>query len=262
MHRPIAVLLLALTAVTGALSAPAPARAAAAHSPAKVVIVVGATHGATASYRRYADAAYAEAIKYTPNVVKVYSPNATWSRVRSAAIGASVLIYMGHGNGWPSPYTYDPNYTTKNGLGLNYDLNGDGRLSDYENKYYGEPYVKTLDLAPNAIVLLHHLCYASGNSEPGHTQPTTGVARQRISNYAAGFLQSRAQAVLADGHRGPVDYIRALFTTDQSIESMWRTAPNNNGNATAFTSTRTSGVRALMDPEGTSSGFYRSLVTP
>jgi hypothetical protein len=261
VHRPFAVLLAVLLAVAGAHAAARPAQAAGPRSPAKVVIVVGATHGTTATYRRYADAAYAEAIKYTPNVVKVYSPNATWSRVRSAAVGASILIYFGHGNGWPSPYTFDPNYTTKDGMGLNYDTNGDGRLSDYENRYYGEPYVRTLDLAPNAIVLLHNLCYASGNSEPGHAQPTVGVARQRIGNYAAGFLGSNAQAVLADGHRGPADYIRRLFTTDQTIESMWRTAPGNNGHVSAFTSARTTGVRALMDPEGTSSGFYRSLVT-
>ena len=237
------------------------ARAATARTPAKVVIVVGATHGTTPTYRKYADAAYAEAIKYTPNVVKVYSPNATWSRVKAAAVGASILIYFGHGNGWPSPYTYDPQYTTKDGMGLNADLDGDGKLSDYENKYYGEPYMRSLDLAPNAIVLLHNLCYASGNSEPGNAQPTVGVARQRISNYAAGFLASNAQAVIADGHRGPADYIRALFTTDQTIEQLWRTAPGNNGHVSSFTSTRTSGVRALMDPEGTSSGFYRSLVT-
>ncbi|HET9757663.1 MAG TPA: FlgD immunoglobulin-like domain containing protein [Candidatus Limnocylindrales bacterium] len=261
MHRSLAVLLVAVTAVAGALTSATPVRAAAALSPAKVVIVVGATHGTTATYRKYADAAYAEAIRHTSNVVKVYSPSATWSKVKSAAVGASVLIYFGHGNGWPSPYTYDPNYTTKDGFGLNYDSNGDGKLSDYENRYYGEPYVKTLDLAPNAIVLLHHLCYASGNSEPGHANPTMTVARQRISNYAAGFLQSRAQAVLADGHRGPVDYLRALFTTDQTIEALWRKAPSANGHVSGFTSTRTSGVRALMDPEGSSSGFYRSLVT-
>lgn len=261
MRRPLTVLVIALAAVAAGLGSAHPAAAADARTPAKVVIVVGATHGTTSTYRKYADAAYAEAIKYTPNVVKVYSPNATWSKVKSAAVGASVLIYLGHGNGWPSPYTYDPNYTTKDGMGLNADLNGDGKLSDYENRYYGEPYVRTLDLAPNAIVLLHHLCYASGNSEPGHAQPTLTVARQRISNYAAGFLASNAQAVLADGHRGPVDYVRALFTTDQTIEAMWRTAPGNNGHVSSFTSTRTSGVRALMDPEGTSSGFYRSLVT-
>ena len=261
MRRPLAIAVLALAGSFAALGNAPAADAAAARTPAKVVIVVGATHGTTPTYRKYADAAYAEALKYTPNVVKVYSPNATWSRVKTAAVGASILIYFGHGNGWPSPYTYDPQYTTKDGMGLNADLNGDGKLSDYENKYYGEPYMKSLDLAPNAIVLLHNLCYASGNSEPGNPQPTVGVARQRISNYAAGFLASNAQAVIADGHHGPADYIRALFTTDQTIEQLWRTAPDNNGHVSSFTSTRTSGVRALMDPEGTSTGFYRSLVT-
>ena len=47
----------------------------------KVAIIVGATRATTASYRTYADEIYAEAIKYTPNVVRVYSPNATWTRV-------------------------------------------------------------------------------------------------------------------------------------------------------------------------------------
>ena len=261
MRRPLAIAVLAFAGSFAALGNTSTAHAATARTPAKVVIVVGATHGTTPTYRKYADAAYAEAIKYTPNVVKVYSPSATWSRVKAAAVGASILVYFGHGNGWPSPYTYDPQYTTKDGMGLNADLNGDGKLSDYENKYYGEPYMRSLDLAPNAIVLLHNLCYASGNSEPGNPQPTVSVARQRISNYAAGVLASNAQAVIADGHHGPSDYIRALFTTDQTIERLWRTAPDNNGHVSSFTSTRTTGVRALMDPEGTSSGFYRSLVT-
>ena len=256
MRRSLAVLLLVLTAAVGAFAVPAPARAAQT-SDAKVVIIVGATHGTTSDYRSKADQAYAEAIKYTPNVVKVYSPNATWSKVKSATVGASVVIYFGHGNGWPSPYTYDPNYTTKDGFGLNATA-GNG---DSNNKYYGEPYVAQLDLAPNAIILLHHLCYASGNSEPGKAAPTVSVARQRISNYAAGFLKSKAQAVMAEGHRGPVDHLRALFTTNQTIESLWRNLPSNNGNASTFTSTRTSGVKALMDPDTSTSGFYRSLVT-
>ena len=256
MRKSLAALLLVLTAAAGSFAAPAPARAAQT-SDAKVVIIVGATHSATTKYRGYADQAYAEAIKYTPNVVKVYSPNATWSKVKSATVGASVVIYFGHGNGWPSPYTYDPSYTTKDGFGLN----ATAGAGDNNNKYYGEPSVASLDLAPNAIVMLHHLCYASGNPEPGGAAPTMTVARQRISNYAAGFLKSRAQAVLADGHSGPGDYLRLLFTTSQSIESLWRNASSANGHVSSFTSTRTSGVTALMDPENSTSGFYRSLVT-
>ncbi len=222
----------------------------------KVVIIVGATHSTTAKYRSYADIAYAEARKYTTNVVKVYSPYATWSKVKSATVGASVVIYMGHGNGWPSPYTYDPLYTTKNGFGLN-ATSGAG---DYNTKYYGEPYVSTLDLADDAIVLLHHLCYAAGNSEPGQAAPSVSVARQRLDNYAAGFLKAGASAVIADGHRGPADYLRALFTTNKTIEQLWRTQPNAQGNFVSFASKRTPGATAFSDPETPTSGFYRSLV--
>ncbi|HET7703996.1 MAG TPA: FlgD immunoglobulin-like domain containing protein [Candidatus Limnocylindrales bacterium] len=230
-------------------------------SSAKVVIIVGATHGMTATYRSRADEAYAEAIKYTPKVTKVYSPNATWTKVKAATTGANIVIYFGHGNGWPSPYTYDPAYTTKDGFGLNADLNGDGKLSDYENKYYGEPSMAQLGLAPNAIVMLHHLCYASGNSEPGGAAPTVSVARQRIDNYAAGFLKGNAEAVLADGHMGPAAYLRAMFTTNRSIVDVWRTAPNVNNHETAFASTRTPGYTAYSDPDTATTGYYRSLVT-
>jgi S-layer homology domain len=255
LRKTLAALFLVLTAAVGTFVMPASARAAET-SDAKVVIIVGATHGATSDYRSKADQAYVEAKKYTPNVVKVYSPNATWSKVKSATVGASVVIYLGHGNGWPSPYPKDAAYTTKDGFGLNATAgNGDGNT-----KYYGEPYVSTLDLAPNAVILLHHLCYASGNSEPGNPAPTRSVAKQRVDNYGAGFLRAGASAVIADGHRGAVDYLRALFTTDQRLVDLWRSQPNYHGNEFSFASARTSGKTALMDPDTSTSGYYRSMV--
>ena len=221
----------------------------------KVVIIVGATHGATAEYRTDADRIYAEAIKYTPNVVKVYSPNATWAKVKAAVVGASVVVYLGHGNGWPSPYAYDPLYTTKDGFGLN----ATAGAGDYNNKYYGEPSIATLDLAPGALVILNHLCYASGNSEPGNPEPTVSVARQRADNYAAGFFKAGAAAVIAEGHAGAESTIRALFTSHQSVEDMWRTMPNVNGNIVSFPSARTPGATIYQDPTTPTSGFWRSL---
>ena len=157
------------------------------------MIIVGATHGATAGYRADADRAYAEAIKYTPNVVKVYSPNATWAKVKAAVVGASIVIYMGHGNGWPSPYTYDPEYTTKDGFGLNATA-GNG---DYNNMYYGEPFVSTLDLAPGAIVLLTTCATRRATRNPATPSRRVTVARQRADNYAAGLPEGRCRR----GHR-------------------------------------------------------------
>jgi len=251
LRKTAVALVLVLLASVGA-TVPSVAVAA----EAKVVIIVGATHGATARYRDFADRAYAEATKYTSNVVKVYSPNATWARVKSAVSGASIVIYFGHGNGWPSPYTFDPNYTTKNGFGLN-ATEGNG---DYNNKYYGEPYVSTLDLAPGAVVMLHHLCYAAGNSEPGQAEPSISVAQQRVDNYASGFLRAGAAAVIADGHAGPEGYLQAMFTTQQPLESMWANQPTANGNIVSFASERTPGATAYQDPRTPTSGFYRSIV--
>jgi hypothetical protein len=225
-------------------------------STAKVVIIVGATEGATASYKSDGDSAYATAIQYSSNVVKVYSPNATWTAVQSAVAGASIVVYLGHGNGWPSPYTWDPTYTTKDGFGLNDPAN----LSDNVHKYYGEPSVSTLQFAPNAVVLLNHLCYASGNSEPGDPDPSLSVAMQRVDNYGQGFLKAGAAAVIAEGHGSVDGMIRDLFTTHQTVLGVWRNQSDYHNNELSFASGRSPSYSAFMDPDQPSGGYYRSLI--
>jgi flagellar hook assembly protein FlgD len=254
----LAALAAAFLVTLGALPV-APPTPAVASTDVKVAIIVGATHGVTPRYREDADEVYAEAIRYTSNVVRVYSPTATAKRVKAAVKDASIVVYLGHGNGWPSPYTFDPNYTTKNGFGLNADLNGDGRTTDYENRYYGEPWIRNLEPAPNAVVLLFHLCYASGNSEPGHADPTPGVARKRVDNYAAAFLKAGARAVVASGHSHHPYYISGLFTTRQTIEAYWRNAPDANGNFASYPSERNPGMTFQLDPDGPGD-YYRSIV--
>jgi len=247
-------IVVALAAAFGSFTPGGHVPAARAASDAKVVIIVGAVHGQTSSYRSRGDSAYAEALKHSTNVVKVYSPNATWTAVKAAVKGAKVVIYMGHGNGWPSPYTYDPLYTTKDGFGLNATA-GQG---DNNTKYYGEPYIRTLEFAPNALILLHHLCYAAGNSEPGQPEPTLSVAKQRADNFASAFLAAGASAVIADGFSGPEYYLRSLFTTSQTLDQLWRAAPNANGNTFTFPSVRSPGKTVSMDPESPTSEYYRA----
>ena len=251
MRKSVFAVALALVAMLGAYTPVAAAQT----STAKIVIIVGAD---TPQYLDDANELYAEAIRHTPNVIRVYSPKATWSAVKAATTGANVVIYLGHGNGWPSPYTYDPSYTTKNGFGLN----ATAGTTHGNLKYYGEPSIRTLALAPNAVVFFHHLCYASGNSESSSNNPTLSVAKARADNYATAFLAAGASAVIADGHSHTGYYLRALFTTGQPLAQLWRGAPNYHGHDIAYDPTRSTGS-AILDPDkgGTTPvGYYRSIV--
>ena len=204
------------------------------------MIIVGATHGATASYRADADRAYAEAIKYTSNVVQVYSPYATWAKVKAAAVGASVVIYLGHGNGWPSPYTYDPNYTTKDGFGLNATYGaGDSQQQVLRRAVDRDarPGAGRDRPPPSPVLRVGQLRAGPPGAErvasPASAPTTTPPA----------FLKAGASAVIADGHSGAERYLRDLFTTHQSIEDMWRNQSNANGNFVSFASARIAGRR-------------------
>ena len=133
----------------------------------KVVVVVGPAGPSTAKYRDSAKYYATLARSYGASVTEIYSPYATWSRVKAAAQGANLLIYLGHGNGYPSPYGAFQRYT-KDGMGLN-ATSGNG---NYNVKYWGEYYIdRDIQMAPNAVVILNRLCYASGNSEWGSAEP-------------------------------------------------------------------------------------------
>lgn len=232
----------------------APQTAAAAGK--KVVIVVGPVSRVTPYFKSVGDDVAAVARSYGANVTKIYTPNATWSRVKAAAYGANVLVYIGHGNGWPSPYRPFQTYT-KDGMGLNaHAFQGNSNV-----KYWGERYLaRDIHLAKNAVVILMRLCYATGNSEMGKPYPTKDVARQRVDNYGAGFLRTGAKVVFGEG-LGKSGYIfKGLFKTNKSMHDIFWSA----GNATfryrmSFASNRTSWARAEMDPRWPGS-YYRSII--
>ncbi len=240
-RRRAVALLAALLAAGSLAAAPAPAAAAG----IKVAIVVGPAGSLTGSYirdaRSYADLARS----YGAAVVEVYTPNATWARVRSAAQGANLLIYLGHGNGFPSPYLSTLNPLKMDGFGLN-RYEGSGNVS---TTYFGEYHVRTQTrLAPNAVVILNHLCYSAGSSEPGYPDPSLSVARRRVDNFGAGFLGAGAKAVFATlGDASPL--ISSLFTSDQALLDIFWSSPDRTWDYRAsFTSVRTPGTTVVLDP--------------
>jgi hypothetical protein len=112
------------------------------------------------------------------------------------------------------------------------------------------------------VIFLHHLCYASGNSEPGNPAPTLSVAKARADNYGSAFLRAGASVVIADGHSHSPYYLRALFTTSETLGELWRGAPSYHGHEIGFTPTRSTGT-AILDPDSGPTGpagFYRSIV--
>ena len=243
----------ALIVVTATTAAAPEARAA----TAKVVIVVGPVGSATSTYKDSARKLADQARSYGASVKTIFSPYATWSRVRDASVDANLLIYLGHGNGWPSPY-YPYSTSTKNGMGLNASY-GNGNSN---TKYYGEYYMRRLDLAPNAVVVLNRLCYASGNSEWGAANPTKSTAIKRVDNYGYGFLKAGAKAVFASGITGVGYVVRGLFkgSSSMNMAALFWTDSNKTGSYKfSFTSSKIDGVSARMDPYKPSR-YYRSVI--
>ena len=128
-------------------------------------------------------------------------------------------------------------------------------------RYYGEYYMSNyIDLAPNAVVVLNRLCYASGNSEPGMALPSKATAVKRVDNYGAGFLRTGARAVFAEGIASTGFVLSGLFRTSRTMkEIFWSDPTATNSNAFSFSSVRTTGKKAILDPARPGK-YYRSVI--
>ena len=266
-HRPRARLpenfagtvLATIIAISGLSALPAPAAEAAGERP-KAVIIVGPTGSLTSSNLADGEAMARSAEAQGMDVRRIFHPRATWERVLANIQGANLVVYMGHGNGWPSPYGPFQE-KTKNGFGLNPYEGG----SAGNHTYYGaKPIREKITLAPNAVVLLVHLCYASGNAEPGMAIPSEDIARQRVDNFAAGFLAAGARAVFSFGWNQKLDFVKALNTTDKTMDELFMTPAAGKINGFVgwrnkrFESVRTPGAVNHLDPHR-SEGYYRAV---
>ena len=248
----VVALLAAFAASLGVMATPKPTLAA----TMKVVVVVGPAGSSTTKYRDSARVYAKLARSYGASVTEIYSPYATWSRVKAAARGANLLIYLGHGNGYPSPYGAFQRYT-KDGMGLNATYgNGNSNV-----KYWGEYYIdRDIQMARNAIVILNRLCYASGNSEWGWANPTKSTAIKRIDNYGAGFLRTGARVVFAEAVDSVSHHVRSLFTTSRTMNAILMSHPGaSSARDFYFNSSRTYWARAHSDPPQAGK-YWRSVI--
>jgi hypothetical protein len=225
----IRVALIASLTIVSSLLAAAPAGAAV--TPQKVVIIVGPTGGQTDDYRSRGDSYAVTAEAAGATVVKVYSPNATWANVKAAVDGANIVIYIGHGNGFPNPYNSTEPTDRDNGWGLNRTPNGGdddnwgstmvycgeqalmGTLTAGSTAQWnycgGSTNTDGITPAPNWVMIYSNACYAPGASEGSDVPATEAVALQRVRNYSYPALMMGAGAYYATdfGANGIIDNV-------------------------------------------------------
>ena len=223
--RRIAAALAAGLVVLAGLAVPATAAAAARRTE-------GRDHRRAAPARRPpyyktdADAAYAEARKYTSNVVKVYSPERDLGGRQGGLQGASIVIYMGHGNGFPSPYRTTPGRTRPGRAGA--QPHGRRRRQQHQvlrrelPRPRRHPRPERGRDPQSPLLRVGQLRARQGRAAPSPWRS------QRVDNFAAGFLRAGARAVIADGHCGPAWYVQQLFTTHKTVDQIWHGSPTFN----------------------------------
>lgn len=211
----------ALTLAASLTVAPAPVAAAG----EKVVIIVGPVAGMTNGYRSAADGVASAATAAGATVVKVYSPNATWANVRAAVNGANVIVYFGHGNGFPNPYSSTETLDRVNAWGLNRTTtNGDGDNWSTTMVYCGEKALlgtltasdgihqrnfcggsdntDGISPAPGFTMVYAQAHYSGGWGErysPSDPRTTLDQAQQRVRNYSYAPLALGANGYIATG---------------------------------------------------------------
>ncbi|MFN8624093.1 MAG: FlgD immunoglobulin-like domain containing protein [Chloroflexota bacterium] len=238
-----------------AIVAPAASASVTSAEGRKAVIIVGPASGSTSEYLQQGEKIARQAEAEGMDVVRIFTPHATWARVKANIQNANLVVYLGHGNGWPS--TMGPfRPESKDGLGLNYCDGTCGTSSP--TKYFGEQFIRDeVKLAPNAVVFLHRLCYASGNAESGMAPVfDKDLATQRASNFASGFLDAGAGVVFALGWRQAMNLPKLLAESDETMDEIFMTKATSPQWYDGFIgaddyyrdSTRTPGARVHLDP--------------
>lgn len=196
-----------------------------------VAIVVGPVSTLTATYVALAEQAAAAAERHGATVSRAYSPRASPREVLAAVDDADIVIYFGHGTGFPNPYStaLDPNKVNGWGLtgprarGDQSDSWADGSLA-----YYGEAWIAAhARPAPGFVMIYSNVCYAPGAGEGTSPPSTRDEAVQRAGGYSRTPLAMGASAVFAtDFYAGAATLVDGLLARpDQPYGSLFAADP-------------------------------------
>jgi hypothetical protein len=211
------------TLIAAGITVPSPAPAVASvASSVRVVIIVGPVGSLTDDYRARGNRVAEAATAAGATVVKVYSPKATWARVLDAVRGANIIVYFGHGNGYPNPYSSVEQKDRDNGWGLNRTTtHGDkddwsrtlvycgqralmGRIDSSDGAAQRQ-YCKggPIRPAPGFVMIYGQAHYTAGFGEryvKSDPKTTYFQARQRVRNYSYPVLKLGASAYFASAY--------------------------------------------------------------
>lgn len=221
--------LLAVGALAVALTMPLalPSSVRATVAPLKIALIVGPMGADTPGNRSHADQIAEEATALGATVAKAYSPNATYAKVRAAVAGANIVVYFGHGNGFPNPYTSSLLADRTDGWGLNTTTtHGDAdSWSAGTLVYCGEKALEgkltatdgasqrtycaggAVAPAPGFVMVYIGSCYTAGGNEPQNPAATTGEARAHVAYFSrpvltalggSGYFAGRSEGVVGD----------------------------------------------------------------
>lgn len=231
----------------------------------RAVVIVGPSNASTPEFLAEGRLFAKQAERAGMKVKRIFHPRATWARVRPALQGANLVVYFGHGNGWPSPYAPFQE-VTKNGFALN----GYEGAPRGEHVYYGGDVIrKKVRLAKDAVVILYRACYAAGNGEEWHPIPSQSVAFRRADNFAAAFLDRdvRAGVVMAFRTKQWVNLAAALMRPGMTMNDIfripsakpgWRMSGWMGKRNVYRESRRTPGARIHLDPHRLG-GYSRAI---
>ncbi len=188
-----------LAAVTLAMSVMVAAPTTASAAGPKVAIIVGPTAITDSQYQPWAEELADTATAAGATVDLRYC--ATPDEARAAANGANIVVYFGHGNGFPNPYSATENPNSVNGWGLRDPAKtwSGANCTDTVLRYYGENYLtgKTsgygwtgggITPAANFVMVYSNACYAPGAGE-ARPAPAESVAVSRVGNYSSPILE-------------------------------------------------------------------------